>query len=91
MFDNGGTSFDRYTLVVTDSDPEARGGYVCGMSLHPKSTSGFNQFCGHLLDYSFEDYANLEEMEERFGERVSLDRLEKEVLVAVIERLDPEC
>lgn len=37
-FDNGGTTFDRYTVIIGDS--------VFGFSSNPFSPQGFNQYCG---------------------------------------------
>ncbi len=38
VYDNGGETFDRYTVII-DND-------VFGMSENPLSASGFNQWCG---------------------------------------------
>lgn len=42
VYDNGGKTFDRYTVIIND--------HVFGMSPKPNSPQGFNQFCGNLGD-----------------------------------------
>ena len=43
IFDNGGETIDRYTVVINDS--------VYGMSDNPLSPQGFNQYCGEANDF----------------------------------------
>jgi hypothetical protein len=40
VYDNGGTTFDRYTVIIGDA--------VFGMSMHPRDPQGFNQYCCQL-------------------------------------------
>jgi hypothetical protein len=42
IYDNGGTTFDRYTIII-DGD-------VYGMSENPQSPQGFNQYSGRLAE-----------------------------------------
>jgi len=44
IFDNGGLTCDRYTVVIGTS--------VYGMSDNPTAPNGFNQYCGELSDLS---------------------------------------
>jgi hypothetical protein len=42
-YDNGGKTFDRYTVVYLD-EPERNGGFACvGMSAYPFHPQGFGQ------------------------------------------------
>ena len=43
IFDNGGESFDRYTVIIDNS--------VFGMSDNPLDPQGFNQYCGDIEDF----------------------------------------
>ena len=73
VYDNGGKTFDRYTIVIDDLD-------VFGMSLNPLSVQGFNQYCGNLkccnrigIDMSREivPFEKLEiEVQEAINERI---------------------
>lgn len=40
IYDNGGKTFDRYTVIIDDS--------CYGMSSDPMSPLGFNQYCGEV-------------------------------------------
>jgi hypothetical protein len=44
IFDNGGRTCDRYTVVIGTS--------VYGMSDNPTAPNGFNQYCGEVYDLS---------------------------------------
>ena len=74
VFDNNGKTFDRYTVIVEYQTETV----IFGMSLHPKSPQGFNQFCGNLPRLM-----NIRE----FGRLVSLEKLPQEVQEAIKERL----
>lgn len=43
VFDNNGTSFDRYTIVLPD-------GETFGASQHPFNPQGFGQYCGNVVE-----------------------------------------
>jgi hypothetical protein len=43
IFDNGGQTFDRYTVIFSD-------GEMIGASEHPFSPAGFGQHTGNLID-----------------------------------------
>lgn len=44
IYDNGGASFDRFTVVLED-------GSVYGMSANPLSPQGFNQYIGEAPEF----------------------------------------
>jgi len=44
VFDNGGTTFDRYTVVI--------GNDIYGCSEHPFHPQGFGQYCGSGSEYN---------------------------------------
>lgn len=46
IFDNGGETFDRYTLIDT------KNGEVFGASSNPFSPLGFGQYCGNIVELS---------------------------------------
>ncbi len=48
LYDNGGETMDRYTIVAED-------GGVYGMSSDPNSPQGFNQFVGTEGEMSWKD------------------------------------
>jgi len=45
IYDNGGVSFDRFTVVLDD-------GSVFGMSANPLSPQGFNQYIGEAIEFN---------------------------------------
>ena len=47
VYDNGGESFDRYTVII--------GTAVYGMSSNPTSPQGFNQYCSEANQICFEN------------------------------------
>ena len=77
VFDNGGKTTDRYTVVIFE-----RGSYeVYGMSENASMPNGFNQYYGQLgLDV---EQSYLDEQKE-----IRLTDLPKAVLIAIIERLE---
>lgn len=61
-YDNGGRSFDRYTVVYMDQ-PERAGLYAArGMSEHPFHPQGFGQYCTAMPG-------------RHLGKRITLDQL----------------
>lgn len=70
VYDNGGKSFDRYT-VVYDGD-------AYGMSVNAKSPQGFNQAIGPAAKFALENNPAV-------GERVMFSSLPKEVQEAIID------
>jgi hypothetical protein len=70
VFDNGGLSFDRYTVQIDDE--------VYGMSADPLSPQGFNQYVGSLKDSDWD----IEEL----GKRISLSKVPAQVRKAIKER-----
>ena len=74
VFDNGGESFDRYTVIIDES--------VFGMSHNPRSPQGFNQYCGEKDEFP-EDLSHL-------GEDITENYLSlpHELFVAIWERVN---
>lgn len=46
IFDNGGTTFDRYTIITKD-------GEMFGASQNPFHPQGFGQYCGNVVEVMF--------------------------------------
>jgi hypothetical protein len=69
IFDNGGKTWDRYTIVINNS--------VYSMSINPNSPDGINQ-------YLF-DVVNLRTTE--LGKKIEINQVNKEVLIAIINRI----
>ena len=49
IFDNGGKTFDRYTIIAAD-------GEVYGSSCNPFHPQGFGQYCGHVIELREPEY-----------------------------------
>ena len=73
IFDNGGATFDRYTIVTKDA--------IYTMSAWPLSPSGFNQF-SHFLEEGETYHAGNTEKE------IPLKEAPVDVLIAIIQRLE---
>ena len=76
IYDNGGKSFDRYSIVFKNGD-------LVGMSMNPKSPQGFNQFSGNIKEWGLKDLSHL-------GKKVDFSDLEKlpeQVLEAIEDRI----
>jgi len=76
IYDNGGKSIDRYSIVFKDGD-------LVGMSDNPKSPQGFNQYSGNIKEWGLKDLNHL-------GKKVSysdLEKLPKDVLDAIEDRI----
>ena len=71
VFDNGGRTFDRYTVVLNGS--------VYAMSHNPGSHQGFNQYCCEAGECSFGD-------NESIGSPVMLSEVPAEVFRAIYYR-----
>ena len=78
VFDNGGATFDRYTIVTKDA--------LYTMSSNPLSPSGFNQLGSSRVNINdvFEYTPNNSEKE------IALRDTPVDVLIAIIQRLDAE-
>lgn len=74
IYDNEGESFDRYTIIIDDA--------YFGMSLHPHSPQGFNQYCGTTKE--------LRKDRDALGKKVDFKDLSQEVQQAIIERMRHE-
>lgn len=71
IYDNGGTTFDRYTVVI--------GRDVYGMSLHPADPQGFNQYCC--------DAINLIADKTELGKEIQFISLPEEVKKTIKDRM----
>lgn len=80
VYDNGGKTADRYTVIVEVPNDEF-GGEVYGMSDDANEPNGFNQFIGYPKDY--------EDLTED-NKRIRLVDLPQSTLVAIIRRLVDE-
>lgn len=72
VYDNGGKTFDRYTVILSD-------GSIIGMSDNPLSPQGFNQYCGDVKDYELEN-------NDAIGQKVSIKSLSDDLKQAIRER-----
>jgi len=59
IFDNGGKTLDRYTLINSDGD-------VFGFDEHPFHPLGFGQYCGNANQWSSKST-------KRLGKRITID------------------
>lgn len=73
-FDNGGQTFDRYTIVIAGS--------VIGMSHNPTSPQGFNQYCGEVGEFDLDN--------DSIGAAVEWESLPEDVQKAILARLDAD-
>lgn len=78
IFDNGGSTADRYTLINKDGD-------IFGFSSNPFAPNGFGQF-SHTVINKKGFIANALEVPEWLGKRVLLKDLSKEAQKFVNER-----
>lgn len=76
IYDNGGQTFDRYTVVNTNT------GEVYGMSHNPLSPQGFNQFSGKIG----QDF-NHPQHNDAIREKVTFDSLPADVQKAIENRV----
>lgn len=70
IYDNGGESVDRYTVIMDGS--------VYGMSENPLNPCGFNQYCGERSNYP-EDMSHC-------GKPINYAQLPEPVRIAIAER-----
>ena len=75
VFDNGGATFDRYTIVTKEA--------LYTMSTNALSPSGFNQFSHAISDGEYHHDKNREK-------EISLRDTPVDVLIAIINRLEVE-
>ena len=75
VFDNGGKTFDRYTILINID--------LYGMSANATAPNGFNQFCGAA------DFATIESIKQNNKELELLDA-PLEVRLAIGKRLQEE-
>lgn len=88
VFDNGGKTWDRYTVVIYEDDTPNNEAYtaVFGMSSNAKSPQGFNQYLGSGAELP----AVLEALQGKkttVGKEMELTDLPQEVREAIGERL----
>jgi hypothetical protein len=73
VFDNGGETFDRYTIILHD-------GSILGASERPFSHMGFGQFCGDVKP-SVREYIKIAKKEQHLGHEIKdLAKLPEDVL-----------
>ncbi len=72
IYDNGGATLDRYTILYSDA--------CYGMSDDPQSAQGFNQFCGAASKV-------VEDGNDALGKRVAFKKLPLAVREAIIDRI----
>ena len=79
IYDNGGRSFDRYTVVFTGNYKD-RNGYCdyLGMSENPYHPQGFGQHGGSDTIIDYPSYKHL-------GKKITFDKLPKDCQRAVID------
>ena len=75
IFDNGGKTFDRYTLL-TEPFHFGKSCDAFGFSDDAKSPQGFNQYCGDIYEGA------------DLGKEISFEKLPDEVQEAILERLE---
>lgn len=78
-WDNGGKTFDRYTVLVEGNDSTEY--EMLGMSDNPLSPQGFNQYCGTVPVVDVPMY------EEAWGKPVKFNELPQEVQEAIKKRV----
>jgi len=81
VYDNGGESFDRYTVVIApQATPEEKEFY--GMSEKPLSPTGFNQYLGSYRD-GYKEHSEL-------GIKLHSDDIPEAIMLAIKDRLTNE-
>jgi len=73
IYDNGGRSFDRYSIIFKDGD-------LVGMSHNPKSPQGFNQYSGNIKEWGLKDLSHL-------GKETNIKDLSPEIQNAIEKRI----
>lgn len=79
VFDNGGRTWDRYTVVIN--------GDVLGMSDNPRSPGGFNQYSGTVAECKAVLECLNGHKNKEIGDEVELLKLPLEVRLAIGERM----
>lgn len=75
VYDNGGETADRYTVIVPD-------GSVYGMSSNPSSSQGFNQYSGEKSEFP--------NGLSHTGKKVDVSKLPEGVQKAIINRMEDD-
>ncbi len=73
IFDNGGKTADRYTLINGDGD-------VFGFDDHPFHPQGFGQYCGNIDQWTSRKTNHL-------GKKITIDELSDQAQTFVEERI----
>lgn len=73
IFDNGGKTQDRYTLINSDGD-------IFGFDFHPFHPQGFGQYCGNVDQWCSKDTKHL-------GKKIAIDQLSDQAQIFVEERI----
>lgn len=82
VFDNGGATFDRYTVMILRRNKSLRKYEVYGMSENAMSPQGFNQFSHVVPSVRYLASDNI-----AIGKRIRYVDLPKEVLTAIEARI----
>jgi len=72
IYDNGGKSFDRYTIIIDN--------YAYRMSENPLSPQGFNQYCGEVVTGV--------KLGKHLGKKILFESLPTDVKKAIKERME---
>jgi len=84
VWDNGGETADRYT-VVTEKQ------YVFGMSGNPFHPQGFSQFAGRIQDWKvYKDFDDFVSTWDKKETRLGIDEIPEEVQKAILDRMEDE-
>lgn len=77
-YDNGGRSFDRYTVVFTGRYKNDHSYEYVGMSAHPFHPQGFGQHGEHTQPIDYPTYSHL-------GKKISFDQLPEDCKKCVLQ------
>lgn len=83
VFDNGGITFDRFTVVIYNGNDAS----IYGMSLNADAPNGFNQYFGTPSEYPRLLDVLLGKKDKRIGREVSLVDLPDAVKQGIAKRL----
>lgn len=73
IFDNGGKTADRFTLINSDGD-------VFGFDEHPFYPLGFGQYCGNVSEWKSKSTGHL-------GKRITISQLSEQAKTFIEERI----
>jgi hypothetical protein len=84
VYDNGGKTFDRYTVVIERKTKGALDKDMYGMSFNPNSPQGFNQYEGPVGSGW-----TARQLAKQLGKRLKWSDVPEEVKRAAKQRLEP--